>query len=290
MKSVTEEQVSALLAAIYQAALDPASWPAMLPLVDSVVACVKGGIALIDAHSLRMVRFHNWGFAQADLDAYHAHYINLDPRPRYFLRDMSHAVYYDQRHHGEGEMDRSEYYDWMRQAAGVRYYFASARLDEDGVISALAMNRTKAQGHVDQQDIERLERLAPHVHRALALGRRVGDLELRAAALDLAYGASQALIMLDEDARVVFMNQAAEPLCGPGGALSIDRDGRLRGARRDEDRRLQTLVGRAVATGCGKGTAPGGDVALARPDGRWRSASTRRAARRWSPQPGRSRR
>lgn len=92
---------------------------------------------------------------------------------------------------------------------------------------------------------QRLQRLAPHLERALQVSQRVAELNAHSAATEetlerLPVG----VFMLDREGQVCFINSEAHAILEGSRELRVV-DGRLRALRADEDEHLQSLIGAA---------------------------------------------
>lgn len=164
----------------------------------------------------------------------------------------------------EEVFERSEIWnDYSRLHVGA-FRLLGAVLDLGaGRIGLLGLHRPKDAGAFDEDDRRQLDRVLPHVQRALQLRARLTAettrLSLGTAALEaLALG----VVVTDREGAVLLANPAAEALARGGGALSLGTRGRpLAAAHPAETRRLLALVGETAAGG------PGGALLLSRPPG-----------------------
>jgi DNA-binding CsgD family transcriptional regulator len=138
---------------------------------------------------------------------------------------------------------------------------------ENSVAAVLVVARGPGQGEFGQTDAKLLARLAPHLHRAVQMNRRLslprGATEGMADVLDrLPHGA----MLVDAAARVLFANRAARSILAARDGLRSDPDG-LRADTPAQTNDLRRRIGRAAAPAAGV-EAPPGSLALARASGR----------------------
>ncbi len=125
--------------------------------------------------------------------------------------------------------------------------------------------RSSKRGDWAFDDVERCLALYPHLTRALRLGQRMGALRgLGEGLAEVLDRSSYGLVLLDRDGCVRHMNRAAERSLARGRRVSVFR-GRLTAARRDDERRLRELIGRAALSD-GEGRT-GGSMAVSGEDG-----------------------
>jgi len=120
------------------------------------------------------------------------------------------------------------------------------------------------------QNVRRLQRLVPHLARALDASLKLGHLAdgTRQLARVLQLMPNPALL-LDGKGRITLANPAAESLLRTGDGLALDRDGglRLAAALPAETAALSRALAQALAVASGTGTDLGGPLRLSRPSG-----------------------
>ena len=131
-------------------------------------------------------------------------------------------------------------------------YFLGAVLNQDnGEQMLLSVHRTSRMGHVDSSDLALFGRVREHLSQALRIARQFGDLQGRAASLHaLAAATEQATLVLGDDGRVEFMNDAAETLLRTHGGLRI-----VDGCLQALDSRANAELTRAVAAALAQETS-----------------------------------
>jgi DNA-binding CsgD family transcriptional regulator len=162
-------------------------------------------------------------------------------------------------------MRKTEFYASM----GRRYEATRALF---GVLEAsshqsavLALNRGDRDEEFDSHDARLLSMLVPHVRRALAIQRRLGELDAeRASALDALDRLPRGLVLVDDRARPIFVNRYAARLLEQGDGLSIEREA-LIAATPAAAGQLARALGSAIAVTRGRAfTMENGDFLIPR--------------------------
>jgi DNA-binding CsgD family transcriptional regulator len=122
--------------------------------------------------------------------------------------------------------------------------------------------RDEPQGSFGADEGKLLERLLPHLSRALVVQERLQALEGGERALN---ALSLGVILLAVNSRIVFSNRAADDLLRCDDGLSL-RDGRIAASSSNTDAALQRMLRYAVAPGEAVECPP--DVLVMRPSGR----------------------
>ena len=215
------EQISRLIGDVYDAALDPASWPKALEktcrFVEGMASIAWSQDSALPIDEFRMTRFYQeWAQPQGYLDAISA------------------------------MVDRS--------ATGC---------------AAVAVTRHECDGLVDDAMRRRMQLLAPHFRRAVAIGKVIDTTRVEAATLaDALDGLAAGMFLVDPGGRIVHSNARGHAILAEANVLK-GHGGRLSATDLQADKTLADAFT----------TSDGGDVALgtrgiavpltARDGGRW---------------------
>lgn len=261
---VSDAGFAELLELTCEAALDSAAWGALLRRLAAVTGCVAGGLTVenfVDRSGRPLAYF---GFDTDHVEKTFDHYLPMNPlfgiaermRPG-FLVSNSEVI-------APEEFRKSEFYDgWARpQGLGAPVTLVLQR----GATSYMPLTLVRPDGHGDVPDAGRilLERLAPHLMRALRTAAQLGFSDHRNALLSvLADRLGTAVVLLNEAGRVAYASAPAEQLFAEG-VLRLTPHGLA--AERDTGRpTLQDAIQLALANGA---VTPIVDVGIARGDER----------------------
>jgi DNA-binding CsgD family transcriptional regulator/PAS domain-containing protein len=192
--------------------------------------------------------FVSINFDQRAVDDYLSGMANLDPTVRYLLGHPKAAIVHDDMLGAGDDEDTRKYMDWHERSVETRHRLV-AQCDLGSKLQAgIALHRARRAGRYDSTDIERFQAINEHLRRALAIGVKLGSLATQQQlTVDLLNRNVSAIILLDAQRRVVFMNSAAEDLKARPDGIRVLPDG-IRLAVRREDDCLQALVTRAIAS------------------------------------------
>jgi DNA-binding CsgD family transcriptional regulator len=122
----------------------------------------------------------------------------------------------------------------------------------NGRFAMVGLQRTPDRAAFDDEDIAKLERLMPHLSRALQLRRSFLALDRRGTALaEVCDRLAAGVIGLDEQGRTLFANAAARRLSAQNDGIALDRDGRVYAVDRAANQRLAELARDVVSGGAG---------------------------------------
>ncbi|HEY2177337.1 MAG TPA: PAS domain-containing protein [Caulobacteraceae bacterium] len=216
----SEEDLSELIGAIYDAALDEALWPAALGRICGFVGGIATNLFAHDAALARVALYHQWGADPAWEQAYIDTYARMNPGyPAAVFVEIGH-VYSVFDMVPEAEIYGSRFYREFLQPQGWGDA-AGVNLDRSSTSSAaLAVVRRESEGRVDEEMRRRMRLVFPHVRRAVLIGKVVDLGRLEAQTLTAALDAlADAVILVAADGRITHANASGERLLGRGETL-----------------------------------------------------------------------
>jgi DNA-binding CsgD family transcriptional regulator len=242
-------ELATIVAEIYDAVCDDGHWSEVVAQSSAALNAAAGAFFLFDKKAGRTPFFYGHNVSEESEREYKETYAPIDERIAFGDRNRHIRVFYDYLHTDEAGIDRSEYYDWIRRSVGCRYYISFVPQNDTTAACCFAMQRTPSAGHAQSAEIELLERLGPHLERALALRKKIDGLTLRASvgaqALDRAdYG----VIACDGEGRIVHASAAAQKLLAERDGIG-DPAGRLDALLPDDRQALRAAL--ASPTGGG---------------------------------------
>jgi DNA-binding CsgD family transcriptional regulator/PAS domain-containing protein len=256
-----------LIAGLYDAAVNPELWTEELKRVCDALYCSGLIMFAANARTKDLLFARTVWIPDEQTVEYDAHYLAIDPRVRNALDNPTNDYLVDAMHISERDMDRSEYYTWLKRYE-FRYYLATQWMLEADVPVFTSFQRSPKQGHVTDTEIALFKRLTPHIRRSVEIAHRLEEADLRqSATAEALNAASYGMVLLDEAGRVLFANRQAEAMAGAGDGLCLGPEG-LTALRASDNVRLQQLIGNAIATGLGAGAGTGGAMAVPRPSGK----------------------
>lgn len=239
-----------LIGDIYDAAFDPAAFAGLGARLASAVAATNGVVVVREGGL--PVELSTTTSAEAG-EAYLAYYGRLDPWTPATLRAPLGAFVHSADFISDAEVERTEFYqDYARQLGIFRPAGTRLRLGERRTLT-IGVSRPIEAPRFLGADEARFMELARHVQRAMQLRERAlrpaTNVQAGSAVLDaLAFGA----IVVDAEARIVYLNATAEALQGPRRGLLLD-SGQVTAIDPREARRLAALIHAAAMLGASGG-------------------------------------
>jgi len=245
-----DEILTRLIGRIYDAALSPALWPDTLAQIAGFVGGQAAGIFSKDNISKDSTPYYHFGLDPKQMRIYSQTHSRFDPFSNLRFFDVGQVVSipelvpYDEFRRGRFFREWMEPQGWVDAATCVLEKSVSR-------CSFLTIIRGEEQGAVDDQMLERMALVAPHVRRAVPIGKVI-DLELiRTAALaSVLDGLSAGLFLIAADGTLMHANSA-------GDVMLVDEDclrsicGRLEICNPETNTVFQQALTAAVQAGVG---------------------------------------
>jgi DNA-binding CsgD family transcriptional regulator len=246
------ERLSELIGDIYDAAIDPALWN---DVVGRAGFFVGGQVATIFSKSPIAANGHVYYESGIDPEyrrLYFEQYLKLDPTTagQYFADVGQPVSVTDLMPYDEFQETRF-YNEWVKPQGLVD--FVSTVLDKSATTAALfGVFRYERDGLVDDETRARMQLIAPHIRRAVLIGRLIDLKAAESASLaDTLDGISSGLCMVDGAGRLVHANAAGRRMLDAGDPL-FALEGRIAARDLRADRALQDVFT----------AAQGGDAAV----------------------------
>lgn len=252
---------------IYDAALDPENWRAALDRIIDLTGSKSGNLISSDRNHARSDVAVYSGIDPDWIRRYNEHYYRFDPSMRVFARHGGRAIADQVTRNdlpSESANARTFYHELMRpqefrHTAGAGLFFTQSH--SAGII----LQRSRQQGPYDPETLELLDRLAPHIRRALQLDRQHSRLGFQRG-LEAAYEHSEhGVLLCDATGRLLFLNARAEQLLRDCPAVDL-RDDRLALADPAMDQRLRARIAAVTETVDARAPRPGPPLALDVPE------------------------
>jgi DNA-binding CsgD family transcriptional regulator/PAS domain-containing protein len=257
---MTIETFESILDAIYGAGEDPKQWDAVLAALTTELS---GGGAALHAGTIDGTGFCFGAAYRVDpeaLTSYAQYFYAINPLNHALSRIPVGAAVPDHHLVAPRDLKTTEFYnDYGRRfdiSGSVTILLARARGQE----ACLGVTRGFNSEVFSEAQTAFVQRLAPHVRRALGLNRRLAALQDERDALETALDRmNAAVVLLDEKGTIRYCNEASQQLLRKRDGLTV-----LRGRLTAFDPRAQTTLTELVRAAMAARGARGGSVSLPR--------------------------
>lgn len=260
-------RLSAVIGDLYDAALDPSLWGVVLGEARDFVGGSAAAIFAKNAAATSITVFHHDGGIEPHyMQLYYERYMALDPsNTAHFFsgigEPLSTVDYIDYAEFLETRV----YKEWVRPQGLVD--FVSVAIEKSMTSAALfGIFRHERDGMVDEDSKRRMRLIAPHIRRAVLIGKAI-DLKTAQTAsfADALDGLSAAMFMVQANGRIVHANAAGHAMLASSGFLYAAADRLTVRDVRTHHALMEVLA--AAGTGDGAVGARGVALPLATRDG-----------------------
>lgn len=223
------EILSALIGSVYDAALDAAVWPDALGKTAKYLSGVGALLFTKDATTRRFALHH----ADARLDPQYVRlyadtYSKIDPSTTaHYFADIGEPVSLTDVGPVEEFRATRIYREWVAPQGLVD--FLTVSLDKNATTVAMyGLFRHEKQGLVDDVTRQRTRLIAPHIRRAVLIGRAIDLKAAQAATFADAFDRlASAMVFIDSTGRIVHANAAAHAMLATGNVIRTAPGARL---------------------------------------------------------------
>ena len=221
-----EEELSELIAHIYDAAIAAERWPTVLGKIAEFTGGQVAGLLSKDSVSRAGNVHYDHGTAESFLQSYRDTYWRYDPLSPLLFYDVGEVVVATEQM-TEHEFRESRFHrEWLEPQGWIDC--ANVVLDKSATSFAiLSVVRKAPHPPVDEEMLRRIHLLIPHVRRAVLIGRLV-DLKTAEADTfaDIFDRLSAGMFLLDQSCAIVHANRPGAALLDARAAM-VSRGGKL---------------------------------------------------------------
>ena len=215
------EVFSGIVESIYDTVVNDALWPSILERSCAFVEGVAGNIFWQEFSGRQVETFHSWGLDSSAIDSYENRYVPMNPLypAANFLEPG--VVYAGHDLMPMEEFRETEFFKHWIAPQGLldAAFFNIQRYRENS--ANFTIIRSEKQGLVDDGVRYRLGLLAPHIQRAVLIGREIDREKLHSISLEATLGSiSSAVFIIAEHGKLEWANTAAEALLSAGDLVS----------------------------------------------------------------------
>lgn len=257
---------TAIIARIYDAAIDPAQWDDVLRQITHFAHADRAALFSLDPFSEKGGLIHTLA-----IDTSHPELERLqlaDPRLEFALTHPPEVYTDEKRPDLFARFLRSELYAEIAGPQDSEHLLGVVLPFGQGGQAALGFHRSGTRGSFTAAEAGTLEIFLPHIRRALLIHRQVSHARrLSSVSNFLIEQISVGMALLTRDGEIVHANAAARALFDANDGLAVKQN-RLTSTHPDHAKTLAREIAQAAALRQGKSLSAGAVLRLTRPSGR----------------------
>ncbi|WP_332860309.1 helix-turn-helix transcriptional regulator [Janthinobacterium svalbardensis] len=251
--SLTARQ-QALIARLYDAALNDALWPQLCRDLADACGGASDAIVILESDSGAQLLSPTRNFDDTAVNAYEAYYWQHDVWAEWAFRLGMGQIHASDQHIPPGILERTEFYADFCRPHGLYHVIGTAFSVAPGEVALLGVHRQRTQGPFADSSLlqAQLQALLPHLQRALRIRSRLAHSGMQERTTRAALDAlDTAVLLVDSRLDVLYANASALALFGPGleRSLHCPAGGSPRWCALPQ---LAQAVRQAIGTGQGK--------------------------------------
>lgn len=208
LTGVTAQQLSDVIGAIYDCALDPERWPSACRTIADLCTSTGGGICVHDLKQVHNDQLFVFGYQPAFLEKLGSQFADS---PMAIADIVSNVGDVNSLAREPRELIESRFYREVLEPYGLRDIIWFPALRTGGRMASLHASRGEMKPYYQQRDVQLFRLLSPHVCRALAISDALDIRALRSEMLEKTLdGLSAGVFLAARDGHVVYMNAAGE--------------------------------------------------------------------------------
>jgi len=214
------EEFSSLVGDIYDASLDPALWPSVFEQACRFVRCSSAHLFAQDSVRKAANRYFTWGDHPDFTRLYAEKYARLNPM-------FPGAIFFDVEEVHQiieiiprEELCRTRFaIEWMGPQQMIDDMFCIVEKSATSC-SLFQVIRRRKDGVIDEEAKRRMALIAPHIRRAVLIGKVIDLNKVEAAALaDSLDTLTSAMFLVDASGRIMHANKSGLVMVAEGGVL-----------------------------------------------------------------------
>lgn len=251
------------LDALYFGVSDKGQFTLAVQLIQKMFGCRGAALVMVEGRDPTVNFVETSGVLKEHLQLYLDKFAHIDPVPARYLALPAGTAVSTNRLFTPEERDSDGFYHEFFVPIGLVETLGGPLYSNDGDFAMIALMRGEDRPPFDDSDVTRLERLMPHITRALQLRRTFFRIDSKNVGLQATLDRMQAgLILLPPEGGALFVNAAMQSLSKQSDGLVLDRNNRPLVTNIDTRRRFEVLLANVASGG------PGGIVAVPRAGGR----------------------
>lgn len=267
--SSIEKKALHLIELIYATALDKRLWPSLIGAISDSVDGQGGMLRLTDYANQKVGIFETVGYEPGFAQAYRDHFINIDPYRNFFESAPVGILIAATQLQNYASVLSSEFQnDYIRPQD--REFLSGATLARDGNVTIqLGLHRGKRTGDFEEEDLQLLHLLLPHLTQSVHVHRLIGESTNRA---DMAFAsldqARIGIFLMNANGKILHINREGEKFLATGD-LAVKQK-KLALTNPNSTARLLQLIASAAQPSLGKSLECGGELRIFSAEGKIR--------------------
>lgn len=240
--SNSQEQLQHIITNIYDSALEKSHWEKVIEILTQALQAEQGYMRIIDKDTNNVQLTYSYNKDHSWIQAFKDHYVHLDPWLNEKLCKKNTTLACTHHYIPNCEYEAMEYYQDFVRPQKIHYGIGGLINVGKNITAYFAHNRSKEKQGFQNEHLENLQFLAPHLQKALLINQKTHDIELEKNLLtDALNQINSPVLLVNKNGKVLFINTQAEKIIENQTGLII-LNGHLIIRSSEENKNLQRLI------------------------------------------------
>jgi GAF domain-containing protein len=240
------------LDALYRGVTNGEELDRALQILQDMFGCRGAVLVSVDSQNPTASFNSTAGWLKENLQLYLEKYAHIDPAPAAFMRLPAGTASTTDRIFTVEQRNSHRFYHEFFLPMGAVESLAGNLYSDQGNLSMIVVMRSAERKQFDDDDIAHMERLMPHITRAVQLRRAFFKVDAKSLGLQATVDRLRAgIVLLDGKGAAVFVNTAMQAIAQRGDGFMLDRGGRPLPTNIEARRRFDALLGDVNGGGAG---------------------------------------
>ena len=254
------ELLSELIADIYEASYQPAYWPVVIKKLVNLSNSQSGALFILDKSIQEANSFHSCGLTARTMEDYQR-YSHLDPA-FLIMQDMPIGVAVNIHGAQQHALESAEYYENVRKKHDIGFVCGANVLVNEKQVVGLGLHRSTASVVYENEVLDVITELVPHLQRALRIHREFIRLRVEKSAMTAGFdNLMMGLVLLDHLGAPAYINPVAESILENHPAIKKVND-RITPTQHEDAVQLRRKIASCLEPGLKGDAEPGGVIGL----------------------------
>jgi DNA-binding CsgD family transcriptional regulator len=239
-------ELASLVGKIYESAMCADVWPVLLQDIARYMNSDAAAFRVSDVVSDVALMGYTYGHDESYMRIYRERVIHIDPFRPVLKRLPAGKFYPGQTALPYEELVKHEFYNELFRPNDLHYTLGGFAMREHSLAYQTMVQRGKSLGDFSQEEIDRFNRLIPHLQQSFRINRRMAEVvhhrEVSELLLDKL---STGIVLCDAEGEALYLNRMAESLLSNQAGLSLV-SGRFAATFSQSSSKLQQLINNAL--------------------------------------------
>lgn len=245
--SNSNDQLQDIISHVYDAALDQNLWKNIIEILTRMFKAEQGYIRIIETNSNNIQQTYSCNKDHSWVQAFKDYYVHQDPWLNNILKSKNTLIACTHHYMANNEYEKMEYYQDFVRPQKIHYGLGGIIKINKNTSAYLALNRSKEKQGFQNEHLNNLQYLTPHIQKALLINEKTRHIEFENNLLtDTINQINSPLLLVNKKGKILFINVLAEKIIEQQTGMLIINNHIIIQSSKDNNK-LQQLIYQAAS-------------------------------------------